>query len=182
MIIGGVQETESTLESLRENKLNKIEKSEINLSDHLGTYIELLIKNAEGKKIKIDNQISKDIKVKAGNNELKIILHNLISNAIKFTNNGIISLRSEKDGDFVKIYVADNGVGISKEKLAKFSSENFVESTEGTNNETGTGTGIRAVYKSVEEMGGSISVESEEGKGTTFIVTLPAGENSVENK
>lgn len=152
-----------------------IKISEIDLHSYLGRFIAVLKKEAEQKNIEIDNQIKDIVKVMADSVKLESVLNNLISNAIKFTTpGGNIKIKSEQEGNLVKIYIEDNGVGIPKEKQANFF-DSIGETTIGTGGERGTGIGIYTIGKLVKEMGGTISVESEgEGKGSRFIVTLPA--------
>ena len=141
--------------------------------------IQLLSQLAENKSITLINQIPKDIYVDADENMLLTILRNFVSNAIKFTpNRGEITLnakaiKGENKRDYTEITVKDSGIGISKENQAKLFqiAENI--STEGTDNEKGTGLGLILCKEFVEKHGGKIEVESEVGKGSKFIFTLP---------
>jgi PAS domain S-box-containing protein len=104
----------------------------------------------------------------------KIVL-NLISNALKFTSSGKISVRLTHEGEKATLTVADTGIGIPKSQLPKiFERFHRVEGTTGRTHE-GTGIGLALVQELVKLHGGSISVESEPGLGTTFTVTLPLG-------
>lgn len=104
------------------------------------------------------------------------ILRNLISNALKFTNNkGSVNIMSDNSKDFVKISVNDNGIGIKKENFESiFEIDNIIK-TNGTENETGTGLGLALVKEFVKKNGGKIWLESEPGKGSKFHFTLPVG-------
>ncbi|MBN2890597.1 MAG: PAS domain S-box protein [Bacteroidales bacterium] len=107
-------------------------------------------------------------------NMFKTILRNLISNAIKFTNkNGQIRIFSERDNENVKITISDNGVGIEKENIPKLWDFTQPFSTKGTSDEKGTGFGLLVCKEFVEQHGGKIWVESEIGKGSDFIFTIP---------
>lgn len=139
--------------------------------------IELLRQYADKKSINILNQTNKNINVDADKNMLATILRNLISNAIKFTpQEGKITLKASLisgEKDYVKISIEDTGVGISSEiksRLFKLS-ENI--STKGTEDETGTGLGLILCKEFIEKHGGEIWIESELGKGSNFIFTLP---------
>ncbi|HEY5589196.1 MAG TPA: HAMP domain-containing sensor histidine kinase [Candidatus Paceibacterota bacterium] len=158
-------------------KNNELKISEIDLGSCIGSFIGVLKKEAEQKNIDIDNQIKDNVKIMTDSVKLESVLSNLISNAIKFTNqDGSIKIKSENEGNQIKIYIEDNGVGISKEHQANFF-DNIGQTTLGTSGEEGTGVGIYTINKLVQEMGGTISVKSEgEGKGTQFIVTLPVTE------
>jgi two-component system sensor histidine kinase/response regulator len=104
---------------------------------------------------------------------LKLIIRNLVNNAIKFTKNkGTVEVLSEDMGDFVCIAVKDNGIGISEQNLKKLFDRESSFTTLGTELEKGTGLGLNLCKEFVELHGGKIWVESEEGKGSTFKFTL----------
>ena len=141
--------------------------------------IELLSQLAANKSISLRNEIPEDIFVKADKNMLLTILRNLISNAIKFTNKGggiIInasSMINENNQNYAEISVKDNGVGIKPEIQPKLFSISDNVSTQGTENEDGTGLGLILCKEFVEKHDGKIWVESKIGKGSKFIFTLP---------
>jgi signal transduction histidine kinase len=139
----------------------------------------LLKNNAITKGIKLEQCISKDIAVFADEKMLHCVLQNLISNAIKFTNpDGNITISACKEDGHVKVSVADTGVGISKNSLDKLLKIDSNLSTEGTAHEKGTGLGLILCKEFIEKNGGSIEVESQVNKGTTFTFTLPAAESN----
>jgi signal transduction histidine kinase len=103
------------------------------------------------------------------------VLRNLITNAIKFTKpNGTIIVSSERDDNWIKIKVADNGVGISEENIQKLFRIDSNYSTKGTAEESGTGLGLILCKELVEKQGGKIYVTSKKDSGSTFSFTLPA--------
>ncbi|OQY05036.1 MAG: hypothetical protein B6I20_01945 [Bacteroidetes bacterium 4572_117] len=131
---------------------------------------------ADKKGIQVFEKVSDDELIYADNNLITTILRNLISNAIKFTNkNGIVVIASEKQkgDDFVKISVTDTGVGIPKDTIDGLFGIDKNTSTEGTENETGTGLGLILCKEFTEKHGGEIWVESEIGKGSSFYFTIP---------
>lgn len=117
-----------------------------------------------------DNQIE----VIADINMLKTILRNLISNAIKFTNNnGEIKVIVEQNSYTITITVSDNGVGIENKDISKLWDVSEKYSSKGTDGEKGSGLGLSLCKEFVEKHGGKIWVESELGKGSDFKFTLP---------
>jgi CheY-like chemotaxis protein len=112
----------------------------------------------------------------ADENRLQQILHNLISNAVKFTDSGRVEVSAEVTEGFIAISVFDTGIGIPEDKL-----ESIFESFEQADGSTarvygGTGLGLAVTKKLVELHQGEISVTSEIGVGSRFIFTLPMAE------
>ncbi len=122
-----------------------------------------LIYNPEPEKIFVDADFSM----------INKIMINLISNAIKYTSQGEIKILTEIKRDIVEIKISDTGIGILDEhKNIIF--EPFRQVSEGFNrSHEGTGLGLTLTKRFVEYLGGNITVESEYGKGSTFIVELP---------
>lgn len=131
--------------------------------------------SAAGKGINLKNEVPKEITVFADENHLKLILRNLISNAIKFTpEGGLITISAHSDGDFNVIEVSDSGVGISFERIEKLFEPNTHYTSHGTQGEKGTGLGLILCREMAEANGGRITVSSTPGVGSTFSVFLKA--------
>jgi two-component system sensor histidine kinase/response regulator len=136
--------------------------------------IELLLCNAEEKFISIRNTITESTTVHADKIMISIVLRNLISNALKYTNlKGMIEISSELQMDSIVISVKDNGVGIAKEVLDKLFQIDGVISTPGTQKEKGTGLGLILCREYLEKNKGVIWVQSVIKEGTTFYFSLP---------
>lgn len=107
--------------------------------------------------------------------QINIVLRNLISNAIKFTDiGGQVEVNIEENDGKAKISVSDTGIGIPKKLLrGLFDDSVKKESRYGTDNERGTGLGLVIIKEFVNINKGNIHVESKKGKGTTFTFTLP---------
>ena len=110
------------------------------------------------------------------------ILNNLISNGIKYTEKGNVTVSSKYDDHMIEITVSDTGKGISKEDLPRlgqkfFRVSNYIESSKDDPVDIvrpgGTGLGLYVTFNLVKKMGGDITVESDLGKGSKFIFTLP---------
>jgi signal transduction histidine kinase len=108
---------------------------------------------------------------------IDIIIRNLLSNAIKYTNRGgriSILLKEKHDGvDQTIIKICDNGVGIPVEKQSGLFTSKEIESTPGTENEKGTGFGLKLVHELVIVNKGTIEMDSTPGEGTCFTIALP---------
>jgi len=136
--------------------------------------LETFIPNAKAKNIAINYSAADHVNVFADNDMLKMVLRNLVSNAIKFTNcGGAINISANQTDSNVTISVSDNGVGIPPESLTKLFDISEVITTTGTAKETGTGLGLLLCKEFVEKHGGKIWVESEVGIRSDFKFTLP---------
>lgn len=127
------------------------------------------------KSITINTELPHSYAVYADKEMISIIIRNLISNAIKFTNpGGTITVKVETKPGGVQISVRDNGVGMKRETIDTLFRIDKTYSTMGTFREKGTGLGLILCKEFVEKHGGRIWVESEVGKGSTFLFTIPA--------
>ncbi|MGC4035030.1 MAG: HAMP domain-containing sensor histidine kinase [Chitinophagaceae bacterium] len=128
--------------------------------------------SAKAKRIDIKNNFSKPVYVYADRDMINLVLRNLISNAIKFTpEKGRISIQASNNNGQVKISVEDNGIGMNEETLDKLFKEFYTSN--GTSNESGTGLGLMLCKEFLAKNDGTISVASQEGKGSNFTFTLP---------
>ena len=106
-----------------------------------------------------------------------IIIRNLLSNAVKYTHRGgrisILLKNKNKSGEKILIKICDNGIGISEEKQKRLFTTDEIESTPGTEEEKGTGLGLKLCQELMKINNGSISIESKIGEGTCLLITLP---------
>jgi len=150
------------------------EPQKLNFATICNEVIENLKLTANTKDITIKQFATEEINIIADKNMLNTVLRNLVSNSIKFTNkNGRIDIYAEKNHSKVTISVSDNGVGIEPDTLNKLFEISQKISTDGTENEKGTGLGLLLCKEFVEKHGGKIWVESELGKGSDFQFTMP---------
>lgn len=137
--------------------------------------ISMTSSQAKIKNIAIHSRLIDDIEVHADVNMLKTILRNLVSNAIKYTNeNGEIAIAAERKEAYIEVSVSDEGVGMSEETLNLLFTMDTNITTMGTANEKGSGLGLVLCKDFVNNHGGQIWASSELGKGSTFHFTLPS--------
>ncbi|MFC2152067.1 ATP-binding protein [Bacteroidota bacterium] len=139
-------------------------------TDLLKTYDSI----ASLKNITLENNLKSDILIWADIDLLRIILRNLINNAIKFTKkDGSVIIDATELESETRISVKDNGIGISEDSIQLLFSSAKDKSTLGTENEFGTGLGLMLCKEFVERHGGKIWVKSEINKATEFIFSMP---------
>jgi PAS domain S-box-containing protein len=150
-------------------------KEPLNLQEVIQRVIDLMRAEAEAKKIDLQFLTpSVNPIIHADRNSMEGIFTNLISNAIKYTpEGGKVWVTLAEEGGFTKTTVSDTGIGIKKEDLPRIFDKFYRVKTTETRQIIGTGLGLSIVKSIVDAHLGSISVESEVGKGTTFAVLLP---------
>ena len=119
-----------------------------------------------------------DVVIEGDKNRIFQVISNLIGNAFKFTTSGSISYGYHRKGNEIEFHVSDTGIGIEADKLCKVF-ERFVKVNTFAQ---GTGLGLSICKTIIERLGGSISVSSEMGKGTTFTFTLPLLSNNTQTE
>lgn len=135
---------------------------------------ELLMPAAKNKNIEIAVDCDDELYINADLQMLTTIFRNLISNAIKFTYpDGKITIQANDEPNQAKIFVKDNGIGMSSDTLNKLFKLNEVKTYNGTSGERGTGLGLILCYEFIRLHKGKIWVESKPGEGSTFIFTIP---------
>jgi PAS domain S-box-containing protein len=150
-------------------------KEPLNLQEVIQRVVDLMKAEAENKKIDLQFSSPSQISlIHADRNSMEGIFTNLISNGIKYTpEGGKVWITLGEEGDFVKASVSDTGIGIKKEDLPRIFDKFYRVKTIETRQIVGTGLGLSIVKSIVDAHLGSISVESEEGGGTTFTALFP---------
>ncbi len=157
---------------------NRIDYVNLNLHNLVSEVLDTYRHSASLKQIELVNDVPWNYEIKTDANLLKIILRNLISNAIKYTNAGgkvCVAARIQKAKNFREmiISVSDNGVGMNQQTLNALFSHLKLPSVLGTSGEEGSGLGLYFTKEMVERLGGKIWVESEKNIGSTFSISLP---------
>ncbi len=142
--------------------------------------VSLFRERAARRKVTLDYEVGPGLpEIQADPKALEHILTNLIDNAVKYAGEGArVHLRASEEHRGVRIQVEDNGPGISKTHLPRLFERFYRVDTGRSRDLGGTGLGLSIVKHLSESMGGSIGVESEVGKGTTFAVLLPRADSS----
>ena len=152
---------------------HKTNKVAFDVYDEVENIINFYNEVTSEKQIQILNLLNVNTLVYADKDQVNLVIRNLLSNALKFTQKqGEIKLFANSIDDFWEIAVADNGVGMTEEQLSHIFESNTKKSTRGTNAEKGTGLGLVLCKDFVEENGGQIFIKSVLNEGTTFSFTV----------
>jgi len=144
---------------------------------------EILDVSASPKGVRLLTQLDDDVPrfLRGDPIRLRQILLNLGSNAVKFTDDGCITLSVRRDGDFLRFEVRDTGIGISRNVIHRLFEPFFQADSSTTRTYGGSGLGLVICKNLVEMMGGEIGVESEVGRGSNFWFAIPCRESNGEN-
>ncbi|HEX2646021.1 MAG TPA: ATP-binding protein [Candidatus Dormibacteraeota bacterium] len=153
----------------------EIAHDEVDLTSIVDQVIGTLYQMAETKALKLTQELSPDTSTVVGDaTRIREVLTNLVSNAIKFTPAGSVTIRSlAVDDSTAEISVIDTGIGIAKDVHERIFEEFRQASDNISHTYGGTGLGLSIARKLVELQGGQMGVESEPGKGSRFWFTLP---------
>jgi signal transduction histidine kinase len=160
----------------QEDKI-KFSPERLDLADIILTNMSIFKETADKKEISVNFTQIGNSKAYFDKDLMDIIIRNLLSNAVKYTPRGgrISILLKDKTltGEGIVLKICDNGIGIPPVKQKYIFTSTEIESTPGTENEKGTGFGLKLCYELVQINNGTITVESTEGEGTCFTINLP---------
>jgi PAS domain S-box-containing protein len=170
--------------------LSKIESGQLKVSEEafdLRTSIVKVVQSvrplAEKKGLDLTLHVASDVGIVcADERRVEQIMLNLLSNAVKFTEQGTISIRCFREDGYYVTTVTDSGIGIHGDELGHLFKPFYQVDTGLSRKFEGTGLGLSICKKLVEIMGGTITVESSPGKGSTFSFTLPLERSFDEKK
>ena len=161
--------------SLLESEDFLVQKESIELEEYLSTILSQFKRKAEEKNINLELDIRPDrLEARIDKHNFSRVIENLVTNALKFTEeSGKVELNTYEEEDSIMIEVRDNGIGIP-DKLKDYIFDKFSKARRlGTRGERTTGLGMSIVKMIVEKHLGQIWLESTEGVGTAFYISLP---------
>ncbi len=155
------------------DQTTRIVKEPFDVTQVIDECIETARLSADLKKIRLKKSVQPGLNALADRNMIQTVLRNLVTNAIKFSNKeSVVTVEAADEGDEIIFKVIDNGIGMSGEEKGKIFSAASGYRKNGTNGEKGSGFGLMVCKDFIEQNGGSISVQSQKGEGSTFIFTL----------
>lgn len=174
--------------SVLETKQVKVINEEVQIKDFLHELFSIFDFKAKerGISLRLNNRIKPgDFKLITDKSKLSKIISNLIENALKYTSEGFVEIGCERNESLIFISVRDSGVGIDLQNQERVFERFAQESTDITVKKDGLGIGLSIIKENVKLLGGTITLDSEKGKGACFTIILPlkppANENSFSN-
>ncbi|GHN00651.1 hypothetical protein WSM22_21400 [Cytophagales bacterium WSM2-2] len=175
--IGSIHETLENLLQWSYAQMSGLSYSpvEVEINSLVSGNIGLFAEAAKVKHIELIDETNGQLSVFADENQAKLIMRNLINNAIKFTpDGGKVVVSSRQNSNMVEISVRDSGIGIPPDRVKELFEPHTRVSTVGTHGEKGTGLGLLLCHEMAQRNEGKLSVISEVGIGTSFILSLPS--------
>jgi PAS domain S-box-containing protein len=161
--------------SRMEMKTKSRELKELSVDGIVKSTVDFLELELKKKGVTVNSRYQEDLPlIKADNNEITRLFTNIIGNSIKYNkDNGTIDIDVSTSSNFIVTKISDTGIGMKPEDKARLFSEFYRIKNEHTRSISGTGLGLSIVKRIAESYSGKVEVESEYGKGSTFIVYLP---------
>jgi signal transduction histidine kinase len=156
----------------------KFETTSFTLPNTISRALDTVERKAKDKSIPVTSTIESSVGQIVGNQfSINEMITNLLFNAIKYTpEKKTVHIEAKRQGEYIQIDISDTGIGIPADELGNVFDEFFRASNARKSEKDGTGLGLSIVKQIVERHGGKISVQSQQGQGTTFTVTLPKGD------
>jgi ligand-binding sensor domain-containing protein/signal transduction histidine kinase len=170
-----IQKLDRVIRSLVEfsrNSHQEVKKESFNLHQLINEVLQELKYWPEAQRVTFDNRVATDMLIVSDQDRLKVILHNLIGNGVKYADfrktESFITIEAETKNSSLVLKISDNGIGIENEKQEKI----FDMYYRGTDRSKGSGLGLFIVKEILAKVDGRVELESELGKGTTFTIYL----------
>lgn len=158
-----------------QNENRRLARENFNVHELVEQITGILKSLAKQKQLVITNNVNASFTIYQYYEALKILIYNLLTNAINFSERGEIMIDAEKQNGCVKISVKDNGLGMTPDQIQRLMEDEIVITAANVDKRKGHGLGYLIIKDLLKMTGGSLHIESEKGKGSTISVILPAG-------
>jgi len=162
-----------------QNENRRMMKEVFNLSELVTQVFGVLNSLANQKKLRLINETDPVPEVYQFFEPLKILIYNLLTNAIHFSEKGKIVVANEMNGNQMTIRVKDEGVGMTPEQIQNIMADQFIVSSANIDKRKGNGLGYLIIKDLVKMMGAVITIESRKGEGTTVFIKIPVSKDIV---
>lgn len=156
-----------------QNEERRIVKEKVNLHEVVEQVFTVLVSLAHKNKIELVNNISSDIQLVQFVDPLRIIIYNLVVNAINFTKQGSITIECDTFDNLVQVRVKDTGMGMSRSQITNLKSDMMIISGTNVNKRSGNGLGYLIIKDLLKMLNGVFDIDSKLNEGTTVSITFP---------
>jgi len=171
-----IQKLDRVIKSMVEFSRNyhlDVQSTELNFHDLVNEVLQELAFWPEARKVSFKNTVAEQAILRTDSRRMKVVLHNLISNSVKYADftkpDSFIHIDFHRNGAGNTIVISDNGMGIQKEKQSRI----FEMYYRATDRSQGSGLGLFIVKEIILKLGGTIEVKSSHGAGASFIIQIP---------
>jgi signal transduction histidine kinase len=156
-----------------QNENRRLVKEHFYLQEMLNQVFSILNSMAHQKNLQLISHVNQSLQVIQYFEALKILIYNLVTNAIHFSENGSIIVNASETEKKIIISVSDEGIGMTAEQIKNIMADQFIVSSANMDNKKGNGLGYLIIKDLLKMMNAQLSINSEKGKGTTVYVELP---------
>lgn len=153
-----------------QNENRRLVKESFNLHEMVAQVLGLLQSLARQKKLIILNNVEENLEIHQYYEPLKILIYNLLTNAIHFTEKGAILVSALKDNDHITVSVKDEGIGMSPEQIQRLMAEEVVITSANVDNKKGHGLGYLIIKDLLKTMDATLDIQSKKGEGATVSI------------
>ncbi len=157
-----------------QNENRRQTKETFHMHELVNQVLGILNSLAKQKKLTLDNKVTNEQEIYQFFEPLKILVYNLLTNAINFSENSSVVIAAEQKAENVIISVSDEGVGMTPDQIKNIMADQFIISSANVDNRKGNGLGYLIIKDLVKIMGATLHIESEKGKGTKISVAMPS--------
>lgn len=155
-----------------QNENRRMAKETFNLNEMVGQVLGLLQSLAKQKNLVIENSVSPGMTIHQYYEPLKILIYNLLTNAIHFTEKGSIIVSAARENDHITVAVKDEGAGMTPEQIQRLMADDVVITSANVDNKKGHGLGYLIIKDLLKTMEATLHIESSKGAGTTVSITI----------
>lgn len=156
-----------------QNENRRLAKETFSLYEMVDQVLGLLQSLARQKNLVIENRVDPGLEVQVLYEPLKILVYNLLTNAIQFTEKGNITVTANRENSHLRLAVEDQGIGMSPEQIQRLMADEVVITSANVDNKKGHGLGYLIIKDLLKTMDASLSIQSKKGSGTTVSVSFP---------
>jgi signal transduction histidine kinase len=156
-----------------QNENRRLLKEDFNLHGIVNQVVGILHNLAHQKKLQLLNAVDPEMQVHQFSEPLRIIIYNLVANAINFSEKGQITISAKKTDETVEVEVTDEGVGMTQEQIKNIMADQFIISSANIDNRKGNGLGYLIIKDLVKMMDAKLIIKSEKGAGSRVVIQFP---------